>query len=102
MLNRPIYFDDGHCKHKRRLPFDFYLPDYDALIEFDGQQHFEPDYSWIKDPVLSQNNLEMIQIRDGIKDEWAKSKNIPFFRIRFDEDLQERMCDICKELDIQI
>lgn len=39
------------CKHKRRLPFDFYLPDYDALIEFDGQQHFEPNYSWIKDPV---------------------------------------------------
>lgn len=90
------------CKFKRRLPFDFYLPDYDALIEFDGQQHFERDYSWFKDPALSQKNFEMIQLRDEIKTEWAKTKKISLFRIRFDEDLQKRMCDICEELDIQI
>ena len=30
-----------NCKNKLPLPFDFYLPDYNILIEFDGKQHFE-------------------------------------------------------------
>lgn len=31
-------FDD--CKDNKKLPFDFYLIDYNALIEFDGEQHY--------------------------------------------------------------
>jgi hypothetical protein len=34
-------FIDG-CKNKRNLPFDFYLPDYNILIEFDGILHYKP------------------------------------------------------------
>jgi hypothetical protein len=30
-----------NCKNKRPLKFDFYLPTYDVLIEFDGGLHFE-------------------------------------------------------------
>lgn len=29
------------CKYKRKLPFDFYLSDYNICIEYDGIQHFE-------------------------------------------------------------
>jgi hypothetical protein len=29
------------CKYKHALPFDFYLPDYDLLIEYQGIQHYE-------------------------------------------------------------
>lgn len=29
-------------KHKKRLPLDFYLPDYNIAIECQGEQHFEP------------------------------------------------------------
>jgi hypothetical protein len=25
----------------RKAPFDFYLPDYNLLIEFQGRQHYE-------------------------------------------------------------
>lgn len=32
---------DG-CKSKRKLPFDFYIPTNNILIEFDGIQHFKP------------------------------------------------------------
>lgn len=32
---------DG-CVHKRALPFDFYLTDYNTLIEFQGKQHYRP------------------------------------------------------------
>lgn len=36
-------FDD--CRNKNPLPFDFYLPQYDVCIEYNGIQHYEPvDY----------------------------------------------------------
>lgn len=28
------------CRYKNTLPFDFYLPDYNICIEYDGEQHF--------------------------------------------------------------
>src|SRR5690606_19492574 len=31
-----------HKPFDKRLRFDFYLPDYQTFIEFDGRQHFEP------------------------------------------------------------
>ena len=31
-----------NCKDIRTLPFDFYLPDYNICIEYDGEQHFKP------------------------------------------------------------
>lgn len=31
----------SNCKLIRPLPFDFYLPDYNCCIEYDGIQHFE-------------------------------------------------------------
>ena len=37
---RQYRFDN--CKIVFPLPFDFYLPEYDLLIEYDGKQHFEP------------------------------------------------------------
>jgi len=30
------------CRDKRPLPFDFYLPDLEMCIEYDGSQHFIP------------------------------------------------------------
>lgn len=33
-------FED--CKNKKQLPFDFYLPEYNICIEYDGEQHFRP------------------------------------------------------------
>ena len=30
------------CKRKNKLRFDFYLPKYNVLIEYDGMQHFKP------------------------------------------------------------
>lgn len=33
-------FDD--CKDIKALPFDFYLPDYNICVEYDGEQHFRP------------------------------------------------------------
>ena len=58
-----------------------------ALIEFDGQQHFEEAGTYY-------NPTGAVQTHDKIKDEYAKAKNIPLKRINYNEVL-----DIYKILD---
>ena len=59
--------------------FDFYLPDYNRLIEFDGRQHYqESSFSNQK-----TNNLPIIQQSDSLKNEYAKNNNIPLVRIPY-------------------
>lgn len=66
-------------KTNRKGKFDFYLPDYNILIEFDGTQHFyNNEYSLMsKEEFINQ--LE----RDKFKNEWCKNNNIPLVRIPY-------------------
>lgn len=64
------------CKNIYSLPFDFYLEDYDVLIEYQGEQHFEPIKYFggiekfkkqiindsIKKYYCIENNIKLIQI----------------------------------------
>lgn len=63
------------CKDKKSLPFDFYLPDYNMCIEFDGQQHYEP--------VYGQDRYEKTVLHDNIKNEYCKKNNIYLLRIPY-------------------
>lgn len=70
------------CKFIGNLRFDFYIPNYKLLIEFDGQQHF---YSSGR---LTKQDLELNQKRDNIKNEWVKKhKNYKLIRIRYDQNI---------------
>lgn len=61
------------------LRFDFYLLDYNVLIEYDGKQHFSvPNSSW-----SNLENLEELQFRDNYKNEWAKENKIYLKRIPY-------------------
>ena len=69
------------CKgNKRKLPFDFYLPDYNTCIEFDGKQHFESVDHFGGDEEFVKR-LE----NDKIKTEYCKNYNIQLIRIRYDD-----------------
>jgi very-short-patch-repair endonuclease len=65
------------CKDKRQLPFDFYLFDYDLLIEFDGRQHFFENNNWGKESLLYTKR------HDEIKNIFCKNNNIKLIRIPF-------------------
>lgn len=69
-------FDD--CRRSRCLPFDFYLPDYDVLIEYDGQQHFASI-----DIFGGQDRFVYQQENDEIKNKYCKDHNIKLLRIAF-------------------
>jgi len=66
------------CKIKRMLPFDFYLPDYNILIEYDGELHFKAiEYFGGKKDLIKRKS------RDKIKTKFAKNNNIPLLRIPY-------------------
>lgn len=75
-------FDE--CRNIKLLPFDFYLPDYNACIEYDGIQHFEP-----RDYFGGQSAFEEIVKHDSIKTNYCLLNNIQLIRIRYDEDIVE-------------
>lgn len=71
------------CKDQRALPFDFYLPEYNLLIEYDGQQHYRPvNFGGISDERALQN-FETTQLHDSIKTSYCKNNNIPLLRIPY-------------------
>lgn len=66
------------CKFKRQLPFDFYLPDYNVLIEYDGEQHYK-----IKEYFGGFDGFVDTKIRDTIKNIYCKENNIKLIRIPY-------------------
>lgn len=64
------------CKDKNHLRFDFYLPDYNLCIEYDGRQHYEP-------VELFGGEKEFLKVkkRDSIKNNFCHENNIKLIRI---------------------
>jgi very-short-patch-repair endonuclease len=75
-----------NCKYKQQLRFDFFLPDYNLCIEFDGQQHFKK-FSFEK----NDNELNERIKRDNIKNEYCKNNNIHLLRIKYNENVFNKL-----------
>lgn len=81
---REYIFSD--CTYKGFLRFDFYLPDYNAVIEFDGEQHFRPtDFSGKKSIAQVKEDFSYAQERDRIKNDYCNNNGIPMLRIRYND-----------------
>jgi len=76
---------DG-CRNKYPLRYDFYLPEYNLLIEYDGKQHFEPVSAF--GGIKSFN--EIIK-NDNIKNHFARNNNIKLLRISYKEDIEDKI-----------
>ena len=72
-------FED--CKFKNKLKFDFYIPEKNICIEFDGEQHFKPIRYF-----GGNKSFELQKIKDQIKNEYCNKNKIKLIRFRFDED----------------
>lgn len=78
---------DG-CKDKRRLPFDFYLPEYNACIEYDGLQH----YNTI-DFFGGEEGFDYRSKHDRIKNEFCENNDIRLLRIMYGQDIDLALND---------
>jgi len=76
------------CKSIGLLRFDFYVPDYNLLIEFQGKQHFQKVSGKWND---TDESFQKRQTNDKIKRRWATSNKYNFLEIRYDEDIDERL-----------
>jgi len=75
------------CKYKRQLPFDFYLPDYNMCIEYDGSHHYKVAWGNIK-------KFKLTQIRDNIKTNFCEKNNIKLIRIKYNENIINKLNNI--------
>lgn len=67
-----------NCVYKNVLPFDFYLPNHNLLIEYDGIQHSKS----IKH-FGGEENFELRKLKDRIKTDFAKNNNFKLLRINY-------------------
>ena len=75
-----------------KAKFDFFLPDLNFIIEYDGEQHFKPiKFGASISDKDAYENLMSLQIADFIKNEWAELNKIKLHRIKFDEDISESL-----------
>lgn len=74
------------------LKFDFYLPDYNCCIEYDGEQHFRALGGW-----STEEHLKETQYRDNIKNQYCKKNNIKLIRIPY-TDYNKMNLNYLKEL----
>jgi very-short-patch-repair endonuclease len=75
-----------NCRNINQLPFDFYLPDYNCCIEYDGQQHFKVIENW-----GGQEGFERRKENDKIKTDFCISNNIKLIRIKYNEKIVSKL-----------
>ena len=68
----------NNLKYKDNLRFDFFLPEYNICIEYQGQQHYE-----IVEYFGGKEAFKERKIRDNIKKQWCKENNIKLIEISY-------------------
>ena len=111
LIENEIEFEEqkrfNDCRNIRPLPFDFYTPQYNLCIEFDGKQHFIPtDFKSNSTEEEKLKYFELVQMRDSIKTDYCKNNNINLLRIKYTENIEEKLTEyfqnhaIIKELNL--
>lgn len=72
------------CKNIYPLPFDFYLYDYNTIIEYDGEQHFRP-----VDFFGGDVGFAKIIFNDNIKNNYCEEHKINLIRLPYNLSQQE-------------
>lgn len=87
-INYRMQYSFDACKNpktNRRLKFDFYLPDYNLCIEYDGEQHFYVNKILRSKLWGGEKRYLQEQYRDSIKNNFCIINNITLLRIPYTE-----------------
>ena len=74
----------SECRNIYPLPFDFYLYDYNTIIEYDGEQHFRPI-----DFFGGEEGFSKIVFNDNIKNSYCEKQKINLIRLSYNLSKQE-------------
>jgi len=75
---REKIFDDCYSNKNMPLRFDFYLPSYNMIIEYDGEQHYKPVKKF-----GGEQAFKRLQENDGIKNKYCETNNIKLIRLNY-------------------
>lgn len=84
------------CKYVSHLPFDFFLPDLNILIEFDGIQHYKPISQF-----GGEDEFKKTKIKDGIKNKYCLDNKINLIRISYQDNIEDRLRSIKEHIVFQ-
>lgn len=78
-IKEKVFNDCIFPESNGRMRFDFYLPDYNIIIEYNGEQHYQSNESgW-----NTMEALKKTQDRDNYKKQWCKDNNITMIIIPY-------------------
>ena len=84
-----------NCRDKYPLPFDFYLPEFNVLIECQGKQHYMPILNWNRKKFTKEQALEEFEDRtkkDAIKREYTNKNGYKLIEISYKD--QKKITEI--------
>jgi very-short-patch-repair endonuclease len=73
-----------NCRNIRPLPFDFYLPNLNICVEYDGRQHFKA-----YDVFGGEKGYSDLIRNDNIKKIFCEKNNITLLKIKYNENIFE-------------
>lgn len=95
------FLDKNNIRYKKeyvikdtKYRYDFYLPDLNMLIEYDGVQHFKPVKYW-----GGITHLEKIKLRDQNKNILAEINGLYLIRIKYTslDQIEKTLCSYIKK-----
>ena len=90
LISNKINFKAEHifetCKYKDYLKFDFYLPEYNTVIEFQGEQHFKSVEYWGGD-----EDFEIRKKRDETKRNWCLKNDVKLIELLTEKEIPEKL-----------
>lgn len=98
--NNDIEFDYQYTVtiHDRIHKFDFFLPNYNLFIEYDGRQHFDSIDSWGGEAALEDRKN-----RDKEKDHYVSDIGANIFRIPYTiSDAKDILSSLSGRLDVEL
>lgn len=86
------------CKDERYLPFDFYLIDYDLCIEFQGKQHYNPQFfiNIHKSKSIGLVHFKKQKKHDRIKKNYCKKRKIKLIEISYNMNIDKALAELFK------
>lgn len=83
-------FED--CKDEKPLPFDFYLPDFNLCVEYQGEQHYKPRFFVNRKGIMDGiRTFEKLCRHDEMKRKYCKKNNIRLLEITYRDNIEEKL-----------
>ena len=90
----------NNCKDKMSLPFDFYLPELNVCIEYQGEQHYRSGFSFFKCKYRdkAEEAYRTLKLHDKIKKKYCKEHNIKLLEIKYYDNIEKKLNSIIKAI----